>query len=148
MYMIYRVDSLLSAGVVSMRQHALLLYARAYYTCTYPCTHTYIYKCITSWGHIHIRTRASARECACTCTWRTRACAHRHACTLARVGPTTHAHTHPRMNSHACARTRANAPAHVCMRTHTRDAQHAGTCMHAPAQCTCNLTNCYISLSD
>jgi len=47
-YIIYRVDSLLSAGVVSRRQHALLLYARAYYTCPYPCTHTYIYKCIPS----------------------------------------------------------------------------------------------------
>ena len=41
-YKIYRVGRLLSAGVVSMRQHALLLYARVYYTCTYPCTHTYI----------------------------------------------------------------------------------------------------------
>jgi len=29
-YKICRVGSLLSAGVVSMRQHALLLYARAY----------------------------------------------------------------------------------------------------------------------
>jgi len=37
-----RVGPLLSACVVSMRQHALLLSARAYYTCTYPCTHTYI----------------------------------------------------------------------------------------------------------
>jgi len=52
---IYKIY-LLSAGVVSMRQHALLLYARAYYTCTYPCTHT-----------LHIRTGASARECARTC---------------------------------------------------------------------------------
>ena len=47
-YMIYRVDPLLSAGVVSMRPHALFLYARAYSTCTYPCTHTYIYKRIPS----------------------------------------------------------------------------------------------------
>jgi len=30
-YKIYRVGPLLSAGLVSMRQHALLLYARAYY---------------------------------------------------------------------------------------------------------------------
>jgi len=47
-YIIYRVDPPLSAGVVSMRQHALFLYARAYYKCTYPYTHTYIYKCIPS----------------------------------------------------------------------------------------------------
>jgi len=33
-YMIYRVDPLLSAGVVSMRPHALFVYARAYSTCT------------------------------------------------------------------------------------------------------------------
>jgi len=37
------------------------------------------------------------------------------------------------MNTQACARTRANTPVHVCMRY----AQHAGTCMHASAQCTC-----------
>jgi len=47
-YIIYRVGPLLSAGVVSMRQHALFLYARAHYKCTYPCTHTYMYKCIPS----------------------------------------------------------------------------------------------------
>jgi len=47
-FKIYRVAPLLSVGVVFTRQHALLLYARAYYTCTYPCTHTYIYKCIPS----------------------------------------------------------------------------------------------------
>jgi len=47
-YIIYRVDPLLSAGVVSVRQHVLLLYARSHYTYTYPCTHTYIYKCIPS----------------------------------------------------------------------------------------------------
>jgi len=67
-YKIYRVAPLLSAGVVPMRQHAPLLYARVYYTCTYSCTRTYIYKCIPSSGHIRIRVRASARECACTCT--------------------------------------------------------------------------------
>jgi len=47
-YKICRVGPLLSAGVVSMRQHALFLYARTNYTCTYPCTHTYTYKCIPS----------------------------------------------------------------------------------------------------
>jgi hypothetical protein len=39
---------LLSAGVVSLRQHKLLLCARAFYTCTYPRTPTYIYKRIPS----------------------------------------------------------------------------------------------------
>ena len=48
MYKIYRVDPLLSAGAFSMRPHALFVYARAYSTCTYPCTHTYIYKRIPS----------------------------------------------------------------------------------------------------
>jgi len=57
MYKIYRVGPLLSAGFVSIRQHALLLYTGAYYTCTYLCTHT-----------LHICARASARECTYTCT--------------------------------------------------------------------------------
>jgi len=82
---------------------------------------------------------------------------HYLSCTLAHVGPTTHAHTHPRMNTHACARTRADTPAHAHMRTHPRYAHvrrhmkacarsmymHAyarGTCAHAPAQCTCIYT--------
>ena len=66
---------------------------------------------------------------------------HYLSCTLAHVGPTTHAHTHPRMNTQACARTRANTPAHAHMRTHPRYAQHASTCMHASAQCTCMYTH-------
>ena len=44
--MIYRVDPLLSAGVVSMRSHAL--YMLVHSTCTYSCTPTYIYKRIPS----------------------------------------------------------------------------------------------------
>jgi len=44
-------------GVVSMRQRALLLYARVFYTCTYLRTHT-----------LHMRARTSAREYACTFT--------------------------------------------------------------------------------
>ena len=45
-------------------------------------------------------------------------------------GLTTHAHTHPRMN------TRAHAHAHT-LRT------HAGTLVHAPAQCTCMHTHAH-----
>ena len=61
----------------------------------------------------------------------------RNACTLAHVGPTTHAHTHPRMNTHVFARTRANtlAHAHMCTRSHATHVR-AVTCKHAPAQCT------------
>jgi len=69
---------------------------------------------------------------------------HEDTYTSARAHPRENAHVHahdayehPRMNTHACARIRANTPAHACMRTHMRYAQHAGTCMHAPAQCTC-----------
>ena len=67
---------------------------------------------------------------------------HYLSCTLAHVGPTTHAHTHPRMNTHACARTRANTPAHANMRTRTHATHmHAITCKHAPAQRTCKHTH-------
>jgi len=48
MYKIYRVSPLLSAGVVSMRQLALLFYARAY---------IFAY----SRAHIHIHTHNCAR---------------------------------------------------------------------------------------
>jgi len=39
---------IMSVDVVSMRQHALLLCARSYYTCPYQCTLIHIYKCIPS----------------------------------------------------------------------------------------------------
>ena len=96
--------------------------------------------------HAHIRVRPHTY---------TSAFSHRHACTLAKVGPTTHAHTHPRMHTHACACTRANTPAHANMRTRTHathmhainhmqacactTCMHAyacGICTHVPAQCS------------
>ena len=46
-YIIYRWAPPV-CGVVSLRQHALLLCAHAFYTCTYPRTPTYIYKRIPS----------------------------------------------------------------------------------------------------
>jgi len=97
-------------GVVSMRQLALLLYARAYYTSTYPCTHI-----------LHMRARASAREFACICTWRIRARKHRNVCTLARVGrPRTHTRIRAWTRLHACAHTRAtHARRHMYARTRT-----------------------------
>jgi len=47
-YIIYRVGPLLSAGVVSMRQHALLLYAHAYISAY-------------SQAHFHIHAHTCAR---------------------------------------------------------------------------------------
>jgi len=46
-YKIYRWDPPV-CGVVPLRQHALLLCAHAFYTCTYPRTPAYIYKRIPS----------------------------------------------------------------------------------------------------
>ena len=46
------------------------------------------------------------------------------------MGPASHAHTHPRMNTQACARTRANTSAHVHMRTHPR---YGGACTQVHA---------------
>ena len=37
-----------ASGVVSLRQHALFLCARVFYTCIYPRTPTHIYKRIPS----------------------------------------------------------------------------------------------------
>ena len=103
-----------------------LLYARAYYTYTYPCTHT-----------LHMRARASAQECACTAhdafkrartdthapwhVWadhaRTHASAHEHAC--------IHAHAHA-LRTHAGTFIHALHNAHACIRTRTRE--HTCTC--------------------
>jgi len=128
-----------------MKQHALLLYARAYYTCTYPCTHT-----------LHMRARASAQECACTAhdaieRARTAHAQHMtqssaHAQTRMHpgtCGPTTHAHTHPCINTRACLRTHmryARTQAHVCTHPHnayayirTRTREHACTCARTRA---------------
>jgi len=99
-------------GVVPMRQHVLLLYARAYYTCTYPCTHT-----------LHMRARVSAHECACT--------AHD---AIERARTDTHAPWHVWADH---ARTHASALEHTCLHAHAHAlCTHAGTFMHAPAQCT------------
>jgi len=46
-YIIYRWPPPV-CGVVSLREHALLLCACAFYTCTYPRTPTHIYKRIPS----------------------------------------------------------------------------------------------------
>jgi len=102
-----------------MRQHALMLYVRAYYTCTYPCTHT-----------LHMRARTSAQECACT--------AHD---AFERARTDTHAPWHVWADH---ARTHASAHEHACMHAHAHALRtHARTLMHAPAQCTCMHTHAH-----
>jgi len=129
-YKIYRVGPLLSAGVVSMRQHALLLYARAYY---YLSVHAHI-------THTCARIRARMRMHMHT----THSSAHAQTrMDPGTYGPTTHAHTHPRMNTHACMRTHtryARMQAHACMHPHnapacirTRTREHTCTCAHTRA---------------
>ena len=85
-YIIYRWPPPV-CGVVSLREHALLLCACAFYMHISAYAHTHIQ------AHSLMRalTLSCARERACTCTRRIRARARRHACTLAHVGPTTHA---------------------------------------------------------
>ena len=118
---------------------------------TFMCS-CILYMHISAYAHIHIQAHSLMRALILSCARthaRTRIHMHtthrgarRHACTLAHVGPTMHAHTHPRMNTHACARTRANTPAHAHMRTRTHATHvHAVTCKHAPAQCTCMHTH-------
>jgi len=124
-YIIYRVDPLLSAGVVSMRQHAQLLYARA---------------CISahSQAHFHIHAHICART-------------HAYTSVLTQEGTDTYIHAHLCENAHAHAHdayeracTDTHAPdtrgpyhahthvpthEHACMCTHT--CKHTRTCMHA-----------------
>jgi len=56
-------------------------------------------------------------------------------------GPTTHAHPHPRMNTHVCIRTHtryARTQAHACMHHHNAyTCIHTYTCEHT---CTCART--------
>jgi hypothetical protein len=88
-YIIYRVGPLLSVGVVSMRQHALL--ARAYIS-AYSQAHFHIHACV----------------CART---------HTYTSVFTHEGTYTYVHPHPRENAHAhahdayeCARTDMHAP--------------------------------------
>jgi len=121
-YTIYRVGPLLSAGVVSMRQHALLLYAYAYN----PHTHKRIsiYMHIPVHAHIHIQvyspmkayTHTRMRICA-----RMRTCMHQ---THANVRAQTRMHSDTRGPGHV--RTHALAHEHACMRTRTH--KHTCTC--------------------
>ena len=90
--MIYRVDPLLSAGVVS-RPHALFVYARAYSTCTFrarPHTYTSVFP-------------------------------HEGPYTYARARPRENAHTHAH-DAYERARADTHAPWHAWAwpRTHTR----------------------------
>ena len=118
----------------------------------------FMYLCILSihisaYAHTHIQAHFIMRALTVSCA-RTHARTRMHMNTThtgaraqtrihpGNVGPTTHAHTHPRMNTHTCARTRANTPAHANMRTRTH-ATHmrAITCKYAPAQRACMHTH-------
>ena len=107
-------------NVVSMRQNALLLYDRSYYTCTYPYTHT-----------LRMRARASAQECAYT--------THN---AFERVRTDTHAPWHVWADY---ARTHTSAHEHACMHAHAHALRtHVGTLIHAPAQYTCMHTHAHV----
>jgi len=79
MYKIYRVGPLLSAGVLSLRHHALLLYVRAYISAY-------------SQAHFHINTQICARTYTYTSVF-----------THEGTGTYTYAHAHLRENTHAHA---------------------------------------------
>jgi len=141
-----------------LRQHALLLCACAFYTCTYLRTPTNIYKRIPL-------MRAFTLSCAHTCA-RTRMhmhTTHTGARAQTRMHPGTrgpdYARTHAPANEHACmhthtrkhTRTCTHAHAHpcyaharshmqACARTMYMHAYARGTCTHAPAQCSCMST--------
>ena len=102
-----------------MRQLALLLYARAYYACTFRARTHYTY------------ARAHPRE---------NAHAHAHDA-FERARTDTHAPWHVWADH---ARTHASAHEHACMHAHAHALRtHARTLMHAPAQCSCMHTHAH-----
>ena len=77
MHKIYRDDPLLSAGVVSVRQHALLLYARAYIsTYSQAYFHIHAHNCARTYTYISVLIYSCTRTC-------------------------TYAHAHPREDARA-----------------------------------------------
>jgi len=102
-----------------MRQHALLLYARTYYTCAYPCTLMYIYKSVYSLMRALTLPRARIRARIHMYMNTT----HTSARAQTRMDPGTRGPNH--------ARTHTPVHEHACMRMHT--CKHTRTCMHAHA---------------
>ena len=102
-------------GVVSLRQHALILCACDMHISAYAHTHI----------QAHSLMRALTLSCARTHA-RTRMPMH-----TTHTGARAQTRMHPGTRGPDCARTHAPAHEHTCMRTHAR--KHTRTCKHAHA---------------
>jgi len=115
---IYRVDPFLSAGVVSMRQLALL-YMLVYGLHLLVRARTHIYTSVFSHEGTYTYARAHPRENVHT---------HAHDAYEHKVHAMMHTHAaHARMhphNAHTCVRTRTREHACICARTRVNTRPH------------------------